>query len=102
MCARHWDKVPPSIQREVWATYRRGQCDDKRPSREWHDAAAAAIGWVATTEDQPLVRSEVRALAKRGHGQRVVDSCVRSMGERFRPAAEAKLAEWTVDMAVPS
>lgn len=95
MCMRHWRRVPPSIQGEVYAAYRDGQCDDKQPSREWHDAASAAIGWVATAEDQPLLRSEVRALSSRGHGQRVIDSCVRRLGEGKRSEAEKQLKLWT-------
>lgn len=43
MCRRHWFMVPPAIRRRVWATYRAGQCDDKRPSESWHEAADAAI-----------------------------------------------------------
>lgn len=54
MCARHWRLVPKVIQRAVWAAYRPGQCDDKRPSREWHRAADAAIGYVARAEGRKL------------------------------------------------
>jgi hypothetical protein len=54
MCARHWRLVPKVIQRAVWAAYRPGQCDDKRPSREWHQAADAAIGYVARAEGRKL------------------------------------------------
>lgn len=50
MCRRHWAMVPKSVQREVWRHYRSGQCDDKRPSREWHRAADAAIQAVAEKE----------------------------------------------------
>lgn len=53
MCLRHWRMVPRNLQRAVWATYRRGQCDDKQPSSEWHDAADAAIAAVAAKEDRP-------------------------------------------------
>lgn len=35
------------LQRRVWETYRHGQCDDKRPSKAWHQAADAAIAAVA-------------------------------------------------------
>lgn len=50
MCFKHWRMVPKHIQRQVWATYRSGQCDDKRPSRDWHAAADAAINAVADKE----------------------------------------------------
>lgn len=50
MCLRHWRMVPRAIQRQVWATYRPGQCDDKNPSEAWHAAADAAIAAVAAKE----------------------------------------------------
>lgn len=50
MCGRHWRMVPRALQRAVWASYRAGQCDDKRPSREWLRAADAAIKHVAALE----------------------------------------------------
>lgn len=43
MCLKHWRMVPLNLQRAVWAHYRPGQCDDKRPSEAWHKAADAAI-----------------------------------------------------------
>lgn len=43
MCFKHWKMVPRNLQRNVWKHYRRGQCDDKNPSLEWHAAADAAI-----------------------------------------------------------
>lgn len=50
MCPKHWAMVPQELQRPVWATYRVGQCDDKRPSKEWHEAADAAIKFVFEKE----------------------------------------------------
>lgn len=50
MCLRHWRMVPADLQKQIWATYRRGQCDDKQPSEAWHQAADAAIGAVASRE----------------------------------------------------
>lgn len=50
MCRRHWVMVPANLQRRVYATYRRGQCDDRRPGPAWHEAADAAIGAVALSE----------------------------------------------------
>lgn len=54
MCLKHWRLVPHIIQRAVWTAYRPGQCEDKRPSQEWHRAADAAIGVVARTEGKKL------------------------------------------------
>jgi hypothetical protein len=50
MCLKHWRMVPRGLQRRVWATYRPGQCDDKRPSEAWFQAANAAIAAVAAKE----------------------------------------------------
>lgn len=43
MCRAHWALVPKAIQQAIWRHYRPGQCDDKRPSKAWLDAADAAI-----------------------------------------------------------
>ena len=66
MCPRHWRRVHRKLQRAVWITYREGQCDDKRPSEEWHKAADAAIGYVAALEKRPLRMAEVNALVDYG------------------------------------
>jgi hypothetical protein len=66
-CLKHWRMVPRPIQRIVWATYRPGQCDDRNPSRAWHQAADAAIGFVARAEGQPVRPSEVEALEALGY-----------------------------------
>lgn len=66
MCPRHWRRVHPTLQRAVWRTYREGQCDDKNPSEAWHKAADAAIGYVASLEDRPLLIREVNALVDYG------------------------------------
>lgn len=68
MCYRHWMLVPKKIQRAVWASYRPGQCDDKHPSESWHEAADAAIGYVAKLERRPLRPCEVEALNALGFG----------------------------------
>jgi hypothetical protein len=64
MCSAHWRRVPSKIQASVWVHYRNGQCDDMRPSREWYEAASAAIGAVARLEGKPLTKSEHAALEK--------------------------------------
>ena len=62
MCAKHWRKVPASLQREVWKHYRSGQCDDRRPSKEWHRAASAAIASVALKDGLGITKAEFAAL----------------------------------------
>jgi hypothetical protein len=64
MCFKHWKTVPRVIQFAVWATYRAGQCDDKRPSAEWHEAASAAIGYVAWRENRHITVAEAAAMKK--------------------------------------
>lgn len=67
MCYPHWKTVPAKLQRRVWDTYRNGQCDDKRPSEAWHEAADAAIAAVALKGGCPpgkLPMSMVRAALK--------------------------------------
>ena len=54
MCRRHWSMVPAGLQRDVWAAYRPGQCDDKRPSETWFAAADAAIKAVWEAECKQL------------------------------------------------
>ncbi len=66
MCPRHWRRVHPTIQRLVYLHYRDGQCDGMNPSEEWHEAADAAIGYVATLEDHPLRVAEMNALNECG------------------------------------
>ncbi len=56
MCPKHWRMVPIALQREVWKHYRPGQCDDMRPSREWHVAADAAIAAVFIQERENAAR----------------------------------------------
>lgn len=47
MCGRHWQFVPPELQRRVYATYRAGQEHRKDPSREYVAAARDAISAAA-------------------------------------------------------
>jgi hypothetical protein len=51
MCSRHWYMVPRHIRRRVWHHYREGQCDDKRPSQAWLEAADDAIAAVWEREN---------------------------------------------------
>lgn len=50
MCRAHWVMVPPELRDDVYEQYRRGQCDDKRPSKRWLLAAARARQAVARIE----------------------------------------------------
>jgi hypothetical protein len=43
--------VPGDLRRAVLAAYRPGQCDDKKPSQKWIEAAKAAIKAVAKKEE---------------------------------------------------
>jgi hypothetical protein len=70
MCREHWWMVRYTIQQAVWAAYRPGQCDDKRPSAAWHTAADAAIGYVASREGRPVTPAELRALKTYGYAPR--------------------------------
>lgn len=67
MCRGHWFMVPKRVRDAVWATYREGQCDDMSPSKEWHQAADAAIGFVALEEGHPLTPNETAALVHFGY-----------------------------------
>ena len=42
--------VPKQIRDRIWLTYREGQCDDMKPSREYLFAAKAAVEAVAKKE----------------------------------------------------
>ena len=54
MCRRHWFMVPKLLRDRVWATYRPGQEIDKRPTREYLEAATAAIEAVYRRENPEL------------------------------------------------
>lgn len=49
-CKRHWFMVPKPLRDRVWATYRPGQEDDKRPSRAYLLAAKDAVIAIAERE----------------------------------------------------
>lgn len=66
MCYSHWRCVPARLQNAVYRTYRPGQCDDMQPSKEWHLAADAAIGYVARLENLPLTAAQLRAVKLSG------------------------------------
>jgi hypothetical protein len=66
MCGKHWRRVPRKIQRAVWSAYRPGQCDDGHPSKQWHTAADAAIGYVAVLDGETARIKELEALGDFG------------------------------------
>ncbi len=51
MCKKHWLMVPPKLRQDVWGTYVSGQEDRMDPSREYLDAAMAAINAVKEKEN---------------------------------------------------
>ena len=61
MCRKHWHMVPETLRNAVWGTYQPGQESGRhRPSREWHDAADAAIEAVAKIEaSQPSLPKQL-------------------------------------------
>jgi hypothetical protein len=58
MCAYHWRRVPSVLKARIWATYRPGQCDDKRITKKYADTAKEAIIAVAKTEGHVMSGSE--------------------------------------------
>lgn len=50
MCRPHWFRVPKMLRDRIWATYRRGQCNDMNPSDAYCEAAKAAVIAVAEKE----------------------------------------------------
>lgn len=98
MCLRHWHMVPRKLQRAVWLHYRAGQCDDKRPSAEWHEAASAAIGYVALAEGQKVTRAEVRALVVHGFETQII-AAYGKRGPRYEAACRRVIAEIKQEIA---
>jgi hypothetical protein len=66
MCLRHWRMVPRPLQMQVWAFYRKGQCDDKAPSFRWCDAADAAVRAVAEQEGKRVRLTFTKAFYPEG------------------------------------
>jgi hypothetical protein len=53
MCRYHWELVPDSIQRRVYAAYRPEQLENAEPSAGWYAAAAEAVEAVARATGKP-------------------------------------------------
>lgn len=49
-CLPHWRMLPRDLQRRIWATYRIGQEDDKRPSAAYLAVAREVQDWIAKQE----------------------------------------------------
>lgn len=50
-CPQHWRALPARLRREVWASYRDGQCDDWQISHRYANAARAACRFFAALDD---------------------------------------------------
>jgi hypothetical protein len=74
MCRRHWFMVPRALQAAVWKHYRPGQCDDKQPSKEWHEAADAAIAAVWASEQRSLGTQKRKAPGMRPRASETPDA----------------------------
>lgn len=66
MCKKHWYMVPLPIRRRVWNAYRPGQCDDKRPSQRWHEAATDAIRAVFEKETKAREKRDAKLHGEEG------------------------------------
>jgi hypothetical protein len=62
MCYRHWRRVPSAMKASIWASYRPGQCDDKRITSKYASAAKAAIMAVAKLEGYTMSGNEPELL----------------------------------------
>jgi hypothetical protein len=58
--------VPKAQQEAVLRHYRRGQCQDMRPSPEWFAAAKMAVALVAQQEGKPMSKHQRELLAQQG------------------------------------
>lgn len=77
MCPRHWGMVPKDLQRRVWATYRDGQEQDKKPSADYLAAARAAINAVALKESKATAPDGLAAYWTNGLMQLISPACAR-------------------------
>ena len=65
MCLKHWRMVPAENQRNIWATYRPGQEDDKSPSLLYLVNQRLACAAVAEKEGKLVQAEEARKQAAR-------------------------------------
>lgn len=52
-CRAHWFRLPPGIRRRLTAAYRPGQEQDKRPTRDYIQAAKDARTWALQQKPDP-------------------------------------------------
>jgi hypothetical protein len=102
LCPRHWAMVTRSIQKDVVAEYRDGQCIDKLVTPSWLRAAHAAIGFVAMREGTPLTIRECEVLVNRGYRVSLLRELVRRHGEAWRATGERFLDECAARIGVPA
>ena len=50
MCRKHWYMIPPKMRKQIWTTYRPGQCDDMNPSAEYCLIAKRCVQYIAKIE----------------------------------------------------
>ena len=62
MCRSHWYSLPTQLRNRIWATYRVGQCDDKRPSKAYCDTAIECLIYVAEKEGRVITGDEPEVL----------------------------------------
>ncbi len=58
MCRKHWFSVPKIIRDQVMAHYRSGQIGDWKPSKEYCEAAKAALRAAAENEGRVVTGQE--------------------------------------------
>jgi hypothetical protein len=46
-CKKHWYMLPDHLRAEIWAAFRPGQEQDKRPSPRYRQAAKTVEAWIA-------------------------------------------------------
>jgi hypothetical protein len=58
MCKKHWFSVPSQMRNAVWKHYRGGQEGDWKPSKEYCEAAKAAVRAAAESEGRVVTGEE--------------------------------------------
>ena len=61
-CRVHWFSLTKTLQADIWATYRTGQCDDMNPSAAYCTAAKAAVMYLARREGRTVTGQEPELL----------------------------------------
>lgn len=53
-CKTHWFKIPKGLRDRIWATYRPGQEEDRRPSEAYIKVAQAVQDWIRENHEQGI------------------------------------------------